>query len=140
MLPVRSAELRLIQSGSRGEMARWLERKFTDRKVRGLNPTSVSRSPLSRLGQPDSIPVLVLFSGDISARHRNGATVERIFYRAKGLEVGHVCWTRPQFMCAVCLKRGFKFQGRLLNGPPHWFSLASGGVPLVIRKPLLRLT
>ncbi|KAG5447711.1 hypothetical protein CSKR_111348 [Clonorchis sinensis] len=37
----------------------WLEREFTNRKVRGSNPTSASRLPLSRLGQPGSIPVLV---------------------------------------------------------------------------------
>ncbi|KER23521.1 hypothetical protein T265_08604 [Opisthorchis viverrini] len=39
---------------------KWLEREFTDRKVRGSNPTSATRLPLSRLGQPDSIPALVL--------------------------------------------------------------------------------
>ncbi|KAG5441331.1 hypothetical protein CSKR_103236 [Clonorchis sinensis] len=33
-------------------MAQWLERKFTDRKVRGSNPISAPRLPLSRLGQP----------------------------------------------------------------------------------------
>ncbi|KAG5441164.1 hypothetical protein CSKR_102740, partial [Clonorchis sinensis] len=44
-------------------MAQWLERKFTGRKVRGSNPTSASRFPLSRLGQPDSIPAFVLPSG-----------------------------------------------------------------------------
>ncbi|KER28586.1 hypothetical protein T265_13551, partial [Opisthorchis viverrini] len=38
---------------------KWLEREFADRKVRGSNPTSVSRLPLSRLGQPGSIPALV---------------------------------------------------------------------------------
>ncbi|KAG5448947.1 hypothetical protein CSKR_103430 [Clonorchis sinensis] len=40
---------------SGGEMARWLGREFTDRKVRGSNPTTVSRLPLSRFGQPGSI-------------------------------------------------------------------------------------
>ncbi|KAG5446404.1 hypothetical protein CSKR_113270 [Clonorchis sinensis] len=45
------------------EMARWLERDFTDRKVRGPNPTSPSQLPLSRLGQPGSISALVLPSG-----------------------------------------------------------------------------
>ncbi|KER33680.1 hypothetical protein T265_00561 [Opisthorchis viverrini] len=37
---------------------KWLEREFTDRKVRGSNPTPASRLPLSRLGQPGSIPAL----------------------------------------------------------------------------------
>ncbi|KAG5447248.1 hypothetical protein CSKR_114505 [Clonorchis sinensis] len=31
------------------------QRELTDRKVRGSNPTSASRLPLSRLGQPGSI-------------------------------------------------------------------------------------
>ncbi|KER31317.1 hypothetical protein T265_02375 [Opisthorchis viverrini] len=30
---------------------KWLEREFTDRKVRGSNPTSATRLPLSRLGR-----------------------------------------------------------------------------------------
>ncbi|KAG5452035.1 hypothetical protein CSKR_110643 [Clonorchis sinensis] len=54
-----------------------LERERTDRKVRGSNPTSASRLPLSRLGQPGSIPALVLPSGGMAARHRKGATAER---------------------------------------------------------------
>ncbi|KAG5453011.1 hypothetical protein CSKR_109430 [Clonorchis sinensis] len=58
---------------NRLEMARWLwlEREFTDRNVRGSNPTSASRLPLSRLGQPGSIPALVLPSGGMAVRHRN---------------------------------------------------------------------
>ncbi|KER27001.1 hypothetical protein T265_13887, partial [Opisthorchis viverrini] len=57
---------------------KWLEREFTDRKVRGPNPTSASRHPLSRLGQPGSIPAIVLPSGGMAARHRKGATVEQL--------------------------------------------------------------
>ncbi|KER23929.1 hypothetical protein T265_14528, partial [Opisthorchis viverrini] len=45
---------------------KWLERGFTDRKVRGSNPTFASRLPLSRLGQPDSIPTLVQPSGGMA--------------------------------------------------------------------------
>ncbi|KER22090.1 hypothetical protein T265_09742 [Opisthorchis viverrini] len=56
---------------------KWLERGFTDRKVRGSNPTCASRRPLSMRGQPDSIPALVLPSGGMTARHRKGATAER---------------------------------------------------------------
>ncbi|KAG5454456.1 hypothetical protein CSKR_113122 [Clonorchis sinensis] len=41
-------------------MAEWLEREFTDWKVRGSNPTSASRPALSGLRQPGSIPALVL--------------------------------------------------------------------------------
>ncbi|KAG5453930.1 hypothetical protein CSKR_108681 [Clonorchis sinensis] len=59
------------------EIAQRLERERTDRKVRGSNPASESRLPLSRLGQPGSIPALVLPSGGMAARHRKGATAER---------------------------------------------------------------
>ncbi|KER23880.1 hypothetical protein T265_08342 [Opisthorchis viverrini] len=52
----------------------WLEREFTDR---GSNPASASRLPLSRIGQPGSIPALVLPSGGMAVRHRKGATAER---------------------------------------------------------------
>ncbi|KER29039.1 hypothetical protein T265_04228 [Opisthorchis viverrini] len=50
--------------------SKWLKREFTDRKVRGSDPTSASRLPLSRLGQLDSIPALVQPSGGMAARHR----------------------------------------------------------------------
>ncbi|KER31036.1 hypothetical protein T265_02601 [Opisthorchis viverrini] len=56
---------------------KWLEREFTDRKARGSNPISASRLPLSRLGQPGSIPALVPLSCGMAARHRKGATAER---------------------------------------------------------------
>ncbi|KAG5448124.1 hypothetical protein CSKR_106376 [Clonorchis sinensis] len=55
----------------------WLEREFTDREVRGSNPTSASRLPLSRLGQPGSIPALVPPLGGMAARHRKGASAEQ---------------------------------------------------------------
>ncbi|KAG5441967.1 hypothetical protein CSKR_110774 [Clonorchis sinensis] len=55
----------------------WLEREFTDRKVRGSNPTSASQLPRSRFGQPGSIPALVLPSGGMAAAHRKGVTAER---------------------------------------------------------------
>ncbi|KAG5452514.1 hypothetical protein CSKR_103319 [Clonorchis sinensis] len=41
------------------------------------NPTSASRLPLSRLGQPDTIPVLVLPSGGMTAKHRKDFTAEQ---------------------------------------------------------------
>ncbi|KAG5454394.1 hypothetical protein CSKR_107223 [Clonorchis sinensis] len=48
-----------------------------EHKVRGSNPTrSASRLPLSSLGQPGSFPALVLPSGRMAARHRNGVTDE----------------------------------------------------------------
>ncbi|KER28603.1 hypothetical protein T265_13553, partial [Opisthorchis viverrini] len=64
-----------------GEMAEVPE--FTDRKVRGLSPTSATRLPLSRLRQPGSIPALVLPSGSMAARHREGVAAERFFYPSK---------------------------------------------------------
>ncbi|KAG5450743.1 hypothetical protein CSKR_108951 [Clonorchis sinensis] len=63
-----------------GEIAQRLERERTDRKVCGSNPASASRLPLSRLGQPGSIPALVLPSGGMAARHRKGATAERFLF------------------------------------------------------------
>ncbi|KER27618.1 hypothetical protein T265_05342 [Opisthorchis viverrini] len=57
---------------------KWLEREFTDRKVRGSNVTSASRLPLPRLGQPGSIPALVQPSGGMAVRHRKDATAERM--------------------------------------------------------------
>ncbi|KAG5443685.1 hypothetical protein CSKR_104597 [Clonorchis sinensis] len=63
-----------------GEIAQRLERERTDRKVRGSNPASASRLPLSRLGQPGSIPALVQPSGGMAARHRKGATAERLLF------------------------------------------------------------
>ncbi|KAG5453992.1 hypothetical protein CSKR_102097 [Clonorchis sinensis] len=57
--------------------SKWLEREFTDRKARGSNPTSASRLPLSRLGQPGSIPALVLPPRSMAARHQKGVTAER---------------------------------------------------------------
>ncbi|KAG5442443.1 hypothetical protein CSKR_113755 [Clonorchis sinensis] len=60
------------------EMVQWLECKFNDRKVGGLNPASVSRFLLSRLGQTFSIPALVLHSGGMAARE--GVTVERFIF------------------------------------------------------------
>ncbi|KAG5452387.1 hypothetical protein CSKR_100803 [Clonorchis sinensis] len=64
---------------------RWLEREFTDWKIRGSNPNSASRLLLTRLGRPDSISALVLPSGGLAARHRKGATAGRLsgsFHRA----------------------------------------------------------
>ncbi|KAG5447961.1 hypothetical protein CSKR_100923, partial [Clonorchis sinensis] len=55
---------------------KWLEREFSDRKVRGSNPTAPSRLPLSRLGRPGNIPALVLPSGGMAARHQKGVTAE----------------------------------------------------------------
>ncbi|KER32952.1 LOW QUALITY PROTEIN: hypothetical protein T265_12705, partial [Opisthorchis viverrini] len=59
------------------ELAQCLEGEFTDRKVRGSNPISAPRVPLSRLGQPGSIPALELPSGGMVPRHREGPTSER---------------------------------------------------------------
>ncbi|KER20099.1 hypothetical protein T265_15392, partial [Opisthorchis viverrini] len=56
---------------------KWLECEFTDQNICGSNPTSASRLPLSRLGQPGSIPALVQPSGDMTVWHRKGTTAER---------------------------------------------------------------
>ncbi|KER25355.1 hypothetical protein T265_07157 [Opisthorchis viverrini] len=70
----------IFKKGNRSECSNhrsWLEREFTDRKVRGSNPISDSRIPLFRLGQPGSIAALVLPLGSMAVRHRKGVTVER---------------------------------------------------------------
>ncbi|KER23951.1 LOW QUALITY PROTEIN: hypothetical protein T265_14533 [Opisthorchis viverrini] len=56
--------------GGDARWPKWLEREFTDRKVRGSNRTSASRLPLFRLGQPGSSPVLMQPSGDMAVRYR----------------------------------------------------------------------
>ncbi|KER30188.1 hypothetical protein T265_03342 [Opisthorchis viverrini] len=53
--------LRYVSVGD--EMAQWLERLSTNRKIRCSNPTSTSRLLLSRFEQPGSIPAFVLPSG-----------------------------------------------------------------------------
>ncbi|KER30752.1 hypothetical protein T265_02898 [Opisthorchis viverrini] len=50
---------------------------WTFRSVRGSNPTSSSRLPLSGLGQPGSTPALVQPSGGMAVRHRKDAIAER---------------------------------------------------------------
>ncbi|KAG5441434.1 hypothetical protein CSKR_107659, partial [Clonorchis sinensis] len=74
---------------------KWLEREFTDPKVRGSNPTAASRLPLSRLGQPGSIPALVLPSGGMAAGHRGGATAERL--------CSNISWTMTCHSSKKCL-------------------------------------
>ncbi|KAG5454228.1 hypothetical protein CSKR_111777 [Clonorchis sinensis] len=69
----------LYEKDSSEKRLKWLERESTDRKVRGSNPASASRIPLSRFGQPGSILTLVLLSGGMAVRHRKGATAERLF-------------------------------------------------------------
>ncbi|KAG5441065.1 hypothetical protein CSKR_105653 [Clonorchis sinensis] len=73
------------------ERPKWLERELTDRKVRGSNPTSASRLPLSRLGQPGSIPALVQPSGGMAVRHRKGATAERLIYPDDNFSQRRIC-------------------------------------------------
>ncbi|KER31841.1 hypothetical protein T265_01933 [Opisthorchis viverrini] len=85
--------------------ARWLkglEHEFTDRKVCGSNPTSASQLPLSRLGQPGSIPALVQPSGGMAVRHRKGATAERFSCVPGGFPL------ISKFVCSHC---GFKEYG-----------------------------
>ncbi|KAG5446548.1 hypothetical protein CSKR_101515, partial [Clonorchis sinensis] len=91
-----------------------LERKFTDQKVRGSNPTSASRLPLSRLGQPGSIPALVLPSGGMAARHRKSATAERFFF-CKEVAVSSHIWKR--LTCGSASHSVAKRFVRNLRGP-----------------------
>ncbi|KER30905.1 hypothetical protein T265_02720 [Opisthorchis viverrini] len=65
------------RSKARTRWTKWLERQFTDRKVRGSNLTSAPRLLPSRLGRPGSSPALVPPSCGMAARHRKSATAER---------------------------------------------------------------
>ncbi|KER29775.1 hypothetical protein T265_03685 [Opisthorchis viverrini] len=66
--------------GTNVESSDKLNREFTDRNVRGSNPTSTSPLPLSRIGHPGSgIPALVKPSGCMAVRHRKSAPAERFF-------------------------------------------------------------
>ncbi|KAG5452395.1 hypothetical protein CSKR_100794 [Clonorchis sinensis] len=76
ILPPKN-QILLITATLLGRRLKWSERELTDRKVLGSNPTSASRLPLSRLGQPGSIPALVLPSGGMASRHRKSVTAER---------------------------------------------------------------
>ncbi|KER22621.1 hypothetical protein T265_14809, partial [Opisthorchis viverrini] len=64
----RCANELIIREGDIGtcQLARWLGREFTDQKVRGSNPASDCRLPLSRLGQPGSIPALEKYWTQVS--------------------------------------------------------------------------
>ncbi|KAG5440999.1 hypothetical protein CSKR_114099 [Clonorchis sinensis] len=78
-MDIRACMLSLFITHYTTEGARWpklLEREFTDRRVRGSNPTSASRLPLSRLGQPGSIPALVQPSDGTAVRHRKATFVQ----------------------------------------------------------------
>ncbi|KAG5443929.1 hypothetical protein CSKR_100821 [Clonorchis sinensis] len=79
---------------------KWLEREFTDRKARGSNPTSASRLPLSRLGQPGSLSALVLPLGGMAAKHRKGVTAEQFSFWTPTMALRHVarslCFTTIQ--------------------------------------------
>ncbi|KAG5450408.1 hypothetical protein CSKR_201189, partial [Clonorchis sinensis] len=46
--------------------------------VRGSNPSSAFRLPLTRLEQRGSIPTLLLPSGGVTARHRKGVSAEQL--------------------------------------------------------------
>ncbi|KAG5449823.1 hypothetical protein CSKR_109099 [Clonorchis sinensis] len=71
------SSLFVTESNGGTRWLKWLDRKCTDRKVRGSNPASATRLPLSRLGQPGSIPALVLPSKSMAARHRKSVTAGR---------------------------------------------------------------
>ncbi|KAG5447170.1 hypothetical protein CSKR_106415, partial [Clonorchis sinensis] len=89
---------RLLLSPREARWLKWLERESTDRKVRGSNPTSASRLPLSRLGQPGSIPALELPSGGVAVRHGKGVTGERyLFFIYILFSARH--WFAPTRLC-----------------------------------------
>ncbi|KER24316.1 hypothetical protein T265_08001 [Opisthorchis viverrini] len=104
------------------EVAQWLERGFTDRNVCGSNLTSASQLPLSTLGQPGSIPALVLPSDHptcfITLSHDQSAV---IFDTRQPVSVPTPCSQRcyfrdssvsppnPKGWHAGCLRMKFEF-------------------------------
>ncbi|KAG5446350.1 hypothetical protein CSKR_104271 [Clonorchis sinensis] len=95
--------------------AQRLERERTDRKVRGSNPTSASRLPLSRLGQPGSIPALVLPSGGMATRHRKGASAERLLLMLQTWNAGYQSFPQSNI-------RGRNFDGMFRQAFPTWMN------------------
>ncbi|KER33225.1 hypothetical protein T265_00912 [Opisthorchis viverrini] len=70
-----------------GELTQWLQNEFTERKVRGSNPTSAFRFPLSRLEQPGSIPwTFITTRGHIvnADQHNPALTVSHRLMMQKG--------------------------------------------------------
>ncbi|KAG5452110.1 hypothetical protein CSKR_107912 [Clonorchis sinensis] len=53
---------------------------LTGRSVVRTRSLSAFRLPLSRLGQPGSIPALVLYPGGIAAKHRKRVTAGRLLF------------------------------------------------------------
>ncbi|GAA50173.1 immunoglobulin-binding protein 1b [Clonorchis sinensis] len=99
-------------------MAQLLGRKFTDQKVRGSNRTSASRLPLSRLGQPGSIPALVLPSGGMAVRHRKAR--DRKSVAAEGLffllpQIARLIQYEPASTIPGCICSSFPLHSDTLN-------------------------
>ncbi|KAG5442716.1 hypothetical protein CSKR_108023 [Clonorchis sinensis] len=76
-----------------------------DRKLRGSNPTSASRRPLSGLGQPGSIPLLVLPSGGMAAKHRKGVTAEQRYanFGMRGAKCIQLEWFQGLLGCTILM-------------------------------------
>ncbi|KAG5449106.1 hypothetical protein CSKR_100240 [Clonorchis sinensis] len=61
------------------ELTQWLRRSLTERKVCGSNPIPASRVLLSRLGQLDSMSVLLLSADGMTAMPKKDITIERFW-------------------------------------------------------------
>ncbi|KER24955.1 hypothetical protein T265_07517 [Opisthorchis viverrini] len=68
----------ITRHNKRLKMTQWLEHEFTDRKVRGSNPSSALRLHMYRLEEPGSILTHVLPLGGMAVRHRKCVTAERL--------------------------------------------------------------
>ncbi|KER18997.1 hypothetical protein T265_12062 [Opisthorchis viverrini] len=119
-------------------MAQWLECEITDRKVRGSNPTSASRISLYRLGQPGSIPALMLPSGGMAVRRRSNATAERSFpltCKREGhismLELGYCAPEVTDFHPTCCFCPALSGQQEVGCAPLHLTSAVPMYLPLV---------
>ncbi|KAG5441927.1 NADH dehydrogenase [ubiquinone] 1 alpha subcomplex assembly factor 5 [Clonorchis sinensis] len=98
-------------------MAQWLEREFTDRKIRSSNPTFASRLPLSRLGRPGSIPALVLPLGDLASRHQKGFTAERHrTYIGKHIYLPSTVFSHSLIFCRTSVVCAAQFHSSTISG------------------------
>ncbi|KER26497.1 hypothetical protein T265_06285 [Opisthorchis viverrini] len=91
-----------VEPRLRGETTLWSEREFTDRKVRGSNPTSGSRLTLCRLGRPGTILALMLPSDGMAgiSHHQRAADFKKMhrMQLRKHQEKDIHWWSNPSYL------------------------------------------
>ncbi|GAA51784.1 hypothetical protein CLF_106791 [Clonorchis sinensis] len=140
---VRKVRLTTIQrDGSKGEMAQWLEREFTDWTFRGSNPTFAFPLPLSKLGQPEhyrasrSASVNAEFTWmltKITAR-----AFESVFVSPESQRSRLWCWSKPGYL--RCLSNPEYVQTAVHSSQPIVIAEMSTIRRLVTRRPKCSVT